>query len=173
MYYSNDLGKTYQDMQFFKNMDEPAITIFKNHLVLNMRTNAGYRGVATYNIVSQQWSYNYLDPELIDPICEGGLSTINNFLVFSNPQMKYSRANLTLYYKPSLYVLWRQIQITNPTVLSDYSVISQNIIQINHYNYIGIVWGSCRYPFSFRPWCIVGWEIKFTLVPLDSLKYDD
>ena len=172
VYYSNDLGKTYQDMQFFKDMDEPAITIFNKHLVLNMRTNAGYRGIATYNIASQQWSYNYLDPELIDPICEGGLSTINNLLLFSNPQMRYSRANLTLYYKTSLYASWNQLQITNPTVLSDYSVISQNIIKINNSNYIGIVWGSCRYPFSFRPWCIVGWEIEFTLVPLDSLKYD-
>ena len=84
--------------------------------------------------------------------------------------MKYSRANLTLYYKNSLKSSWNQLQITNPTCLSDYSVISQNVIKINNSNYIGIVWGGCYYPFSFRPWCIIGWEIKFTYVPLESLK---
>lgn len=172
IYYSDNLGKTYRDMFFLKDMDEPAITIFNNHLVINMRTNMGYRGIAIYNILSKQRSYNYLDPKLIDPICEGGLSTINNILLFSNPQMKYSRANLTLYYKTSLQELWNELQITNPTIFTDYSVISQNMIKINNSNYIGIVWGSCRYPFSFRPWCIFGWEIEFTLVPLDNLKYD-
>lgn len=172
VYYSDNLGQNYQDMHFFNNMDEPAISVYANYLVLNMRTNNGYRGVATYNIASQEWSYNYLDPELIDPICEGGLSAINNLLLFSNPQMKYSRSNLTLYYKKSLEESWNQLQITNPTILSDYSVISQKILTINYSNYIGIVWGSCRYPFSFRPWCILGWEIEFTLVPLNSLKYD-
>ena len=115
----------------------------------------------------------FLDPELIDPICEGGLSVINNNLLFTNPQMKYSRSNLTLYYKKSLDMSWNQIQITNPTVLSDYSVISQTSITINGSKYIGLVWGSCRYPFSFRPWCILGWEIEFTYIPLDSLKYDN
>ena len=146
--------------------------VYDNHLVLNMRTNNGYRGIAIYNLALKQWSYNYLDPELIDPICEGGLSTVNNLLLFTNPRMKYSRSNLTLFYKSSIQSSWNCIQITNPTVLSDYSVISQTILTINHFNYIGIVWGSCRYPFSFRPWCILGWEIEFTLVPLNSLIYD-
>tara|TARA_A100001015_G_scaffold214259_1_gene240476 strand:- start:5948 stop:7132 length:1185 start_codon:yes stop_codon:yes gene_type:complete len=173
VYYSNDLGKTYQDMIFFKNMDEPALALFDNHLVLNMRTNDGYRGVAVYNLNYKQWSYNYLDPKLIDPICEGGLSVIDNFLLFSNPQMKYSRSNLTLFYKKSIQGTWNNIQITNPTVLSDYSVISQNSITINNSNYIGIVWGSCLYPFPFRPWCIIGWEIEFTYIPLNNLIYDN
>ena len=84
--------------------------------------------ITTYHLLTHKWSYNYLDPELIDPICEGGLSVINNTLLFTNPQMKYSRSNLTLYYKSSLHATWNQIQLTNPTVLSDYSVISQNII---------------------------------------------
>ena len=44
--------------------------------------------------------------------------------------MHYARSNLTLYYKTALVASWNQIQITNPTVLSDYSVISQNIIKI-------------------------------------------
>ena len=135
-----------------------------------MRTNDGYRGITTYHLLTHKWSYNYLDPELIDPICEGGLSVINNILLFTNPQMKYSRSNLTLYYKSSLHATWNQIQLTNPTVLSDYSVISQNIIKINNSNYIAIIWGSCRYPFSFRPWCILGWEIEITYVPINSLK---
>jgi len=173
VYYSDNLGKTYQDMHFFNDMDEPALTLYKNNLILNMRTNDGYRGIAIYNLALKEWSYNYLDPDLIDPICEGGLSTINNLLLFSNPRMKYSRSNLTLYYKSSIQDIWNYIQITNPSVLSDYSVISQTILTINHSNYIGIVWGSCRYPFSFRPWCILGWEIEFTYVPLNSLKYDD
>ena len=170
IYYSNNLGKTYQDMQFFNYMDEPAITLYNNHLVINMRTNDGYRGITTYHLLTHKWSYNYLDPELIDPICEGGLSVINNILLFTNPQMKYSRSNLTLYYKSSLHATWNQIQLTNQTVLSDYSVISQNIIKINNSNYIAIIWGSCRYPFSFRPWCILGWEIEITYVPINSLK---
>lgn len=170
IYYSNNLGKTYQDMHFFNNMDEPTLILYDNHLVINMRTNNGYRGIATYHLLTHKWSYNYLDPELIDPICEGGLSVINNTLLFTNPQMKYSRSNLTLYYKSSLHATWNQIQLTNPTVLSDYSVISQNIIKINNSNYIAIIWGSCRYPFSFRPWCILGWEIEITYVPIYSLK---
>ena len=173
VYYSNDLGKTYHDMLFLKNMDEPDITIFNNHLVLNMRTNTGYRGIAIYNIASKQWSYNYLDPEIIDPICEGGLSTINNFLLFSNPQMRFSRANLTLYYKTLLGASWNQLQITNPSVLSDYSVISQTSITTNDSKYIGIVWGSCRYPFSFRAMVYIRMGDRIYLYTLDSLKYDN
>ncbi len=171
VYYSDNLGKTYQDMHFIEHMDEPALAIFKNNLVLNMRTNDGYRGLAMYNLLYKTWSYNYLDPEQIDPICEGGLSVIDNILLFTNPNMKYSRSNLTLYYKTSIQEVWNVLQITDPTTLSDYSAISQHSIKINGSNYIGVVWGSCRYPFPFRPWCILGWEIQFTYVPLNKLKY--
>tara|TARA_Y100000741_G_C18262487_1_gene561050 strand:+ start:5901 stop:7106 length:1206 start_codon:yes stop_codon:yes gene_type:complete len=171
VYYSDDLGKTYQDMHFIEHMDEPTLILWENNLVFNMRTNDGYRGVSIYNLLSKNWSYNYLDPELIDPICEGGHSVIDNILLFTNPNMKYSRSNLTLYYKSSLYMPWNQIQLTNPSVLTDYSVISQKSIKRNGSNYIGVVWGSCRYPFPFRPWCIVGWEIELMYVPLNKLKY--
>ena len=151
-------------------MDEPAIINMGNGaLLLNMRTNNGFRGISWSNDYGNTWSYVYLDSHLVDPICEGGLAYINNTILFSNPNMKYARSNLTLAIKTHLNDTWKKIQITDPTALSDYSVIGQNIINVNNTNYIPVIWGSCILPFPFRPWCMWGWEIKISYIKNDLI----
>ena len=170
LYKSNNLGKLYKPIHFFPNMDEPAIINMGNGaLLLNMRTNNGFRGISWSNDYGNTWSYVYLDSHLVDPICEGGLAYINNTILFSNPNMKYARSNLTLAIKTHLNDTWKKIQITDPTALSDYSVIGQNIINVNNTNYIPVIWGSCILPFPFRPWCMWGWEIKISYIKNDLI----
>ena len=84
--------------------------------------------------------------------------------------MKYSRANLTLFFKHYKESRWNTIQIADPSILTDYSVIVQNPIIINHTKYIGVIWGSCKIPFPFRPWCMYGWEIKISYIPLYKIN---
>ncbi len=171
IYKSNDNGFTYKPIKFYPKMDEPSITIINNtYLYLNMRTNYGFRGVAWSNDSGLTWSESFLDQTLIDPNCEGGLSAYKDYLLFANPVMKYSRANLTLFFKHYKASGWNTIQIADPSILTDYSVIVQNPIIINHTKYIGVIWGSCRIPFPFRPWCMYGWEIKISYIPLYKIN---
>lgn len=170
LYKSDNLGKLYKPIHFFPNMDEPSIINMGNGtLFLNMRTNYGFRGISWSNNNGITWNYVYLDNNLIDPICEGGLAYINNTILFTNPNMKYARSNLTLAFKNHLNNDWNKIQITDSTVLSDYSVIGQNVININNSNYIPVIWGSCVLPFPFRPWCLWGWEIKISYIKYDLI----
>ena len=169
LYKSTNLGKSYKLITFFKKMDEPSITYLgSGNIYLNMRTNYGYRGTSLSTDYGNTWSLNKLDYSLIDPICEGGLLFSKNMLLFTNPKMNYSRSNLTLSYKSSNDSNWNYLQIADPSVLTDYSVIGNGIN-----NNILIVWGSCKIPISFRPWCLWGWEIKITYVPYNYITSFD
>lgn len=170
IYKSNNNGLSYNPIKFYPKMDEPSLTIINNtYLYLNMRTNYGFRGIAWSNDNGSTWSENFLDQALIDPNCEGGLSVYKDYLLFTNPVMKYSRANLTLFVKHYKANRWNTIQIADPSIFTDYSVIAQNTIMINHKKYIGVIWGSCKIPFPFRPWCMHGWEIKISYIPLNKI----
>lgn len=168
LYQSDDLGKTYYvNNNTFPKMDEPSIlSNDKGTLVLNMRTGQGYRGISVSYDYGENWDKLYLDNALLDPICEGSSMFLDNKILFVNPNMQYSRSNLTLYYKNEVNSTWNLIQIADPSVLTDYTAISNELISINNNQYIGILWGSCKIPFPFRPWCLTGWEIKFSYIQI-------
>lgn len=177
-YYSDDYGLTYKvSNKSFHGMDESTLAELTNgSILINMR-NANENYTRAYSISNDKglnWGPIRYDSQLIDPICEGSLSRIDNIILFSNPAMKYSRSNLSIHYRDStLEQKWRSHRLVDETVLSDYSSLANKLLWIDNQAYLAVLWGSCKLPISFRVWCAreSSWEIKYTLIPWSNFKF--
>ena len=179
-YYSDDFGKTYQTSNPLPRMDESTLAYLgEENIMINMRTdninnNQNLRAYSLSNDSGTTWGSILYDNELPGPICQGNLAGFNNTIWFSNPDMSFARANLTLKYKTryNLTNNWKVIRIADETILSDYSSITNTPIYFNHTPYLGILWGTCQLPLPFRLWCLseFKWTISYTLVNISKIK---
>jgi sialidase-1 len=178
VYYSDDYGITYKVANnSFSRMDESTLVELGNGSVLINMRNTNENLTRAYSISNDNglnWDVIRYDNQLIDPICEGSLSKIDNIILFSNPTMKYARSNLTIHYRDSLLKQkWRSLRLVDETVFSDYSSLANKLIWINNKAFLPILWGSCKLPISFRVWCAKesSWEINYTLIPWSNFKF--
>lgn len=118
-----------------------------------------------------------LDPQLVDPICEGSIVQIGPYTAFTNPPMSFARANLSLALSLSGGERWDyRKQITDEYQYTDYSsLVAGPLIRgpSSEFPVAGLLWGSCLHPIPMRVWCLwmTSWEIYFSRVELDPATF--
>ena len=103
-YYSDDYGKTYNlSSTILSGMDESQLVELSNGSVMaNMRNNnlwnCNCRGIAISNNGGTTFTLPYPDPQLISPICEASIMSLNNgnIILFSNPSNDKQRVNMQI-----------------------------------------------------------------------------
>ena len=130
-----------------------------------------YDGGATFGDI-------YFDEALIDPICEGSLARVDGvagtdaaegLVMFSNPNMQYSRSKLTIKFSYDGGATWPE-SLLLADKMSDYSSLVQGAVgtDADGKSLGGVLWGSCEKPLPWRVWCedAHGWNVLFTRFPL-------
>ena len=107
------------------------------------------------------------EPQLVDPVCQGSVTRIDNELFYVTPTFAYARTALTVFrtsahdvdaYSPSK---WAAHAVTDETVFSGYSAVTDQWLGNRT---IGVLWTACDVPLPFRVWCGVGWAVRFSRV---------
>ena len=115
VYYSDDYGKTYTlSPTVLENMSESSLAQLNNgSVVANMRNSNDVwkckcRGIAMSNDGGTTFTAPYPDTRLSTPTCQGSIITVNNgsILLFSNPDNKDSRINMTVHKSMDNGVSW-------------------------------------------------------------------
>jgi len=192
IYYSDDGGETYElSSSTFPRADESSLAfVGEEELVVNLRRDVkeceicppkgggcNCRGRAFSNDSGLTWSEMELDPQLVDPICEGSIVQIGPYTAFTNPPMSFARANLSLALSLSGGEHWDyRKQITDEFQYTDYSsLVAGPLIRgpPSDFPVAGLLWGSCLHPIPMRVWCLwmTSWEIYFSRVELDPATF--
>lgn len=132
--YSDDAGDTWQlGGTIGKMTNESTVAELPDgSLVQNMRSYHGLnrRAVSFSKDGGKTWSGIYLDPELIEPVCQGALIRYDvngkSYFAFTNPASK-KRENLTLRISNDGYRSWNQSILVN----SGFSAYSDMVITSN------------------------------------------
>ena len=173
VYYSDDRGLTYTTSPTtLPHMDEATIARWNTtHLVLNMRNkpndndsvSCSHRALSFSGDGGETWSGVQYDWQMRDSVCQGSSTSFQQFTFFVHPNMCSARANMTLMYRSIHQTDWEERRITNEFSFSDYSSVVQIPLMINGHLNVGVLWGSCTFPFPFRVWCgfDAAWTIRF------------
>lgn len=157
-YFSDDNGKTFklgESVTKLPSSNEATVAeISDGKIMLNMRLQNGkqkYRGVAISSTGGETWDTIYVDKNLVDPVCQASLLTINAYgkptLVFSNPASQTKRELLTLKFSEDDGMRWSEKIINlNASAYSDLVEISDNTIGVlfEKGNDGGIYFISCK-----------------------------
>ena len=178
VYYSDNHGLTYKRSKtVLAHMDEATLAWWNTtHLVLNMRNklsdnvniSCSHRALSFSGDGGETWSDVEYDWAMRDPVCQGSSTSFQQFTFFVHPNMCYARANMTLMYRSVHHNEWEEQRITNEFSFSDYSSIVQIPQMKDGHMYLGVLWGSCTFPFPFRVWCGFNsaWTVRFGWVKL-------
>lgn len=175
-YYSDDYGITWNTSNnLFPFQDEATIALIQdNILLLNMRNGHNNNSCKCRSISRSfnnglDWTPLEYDPNIKDPICQGTSTTVNNTYFFINPNMYYSRSNLTIHYKSEISAEWKNLRITDEFTYTGYTGLTNEIIEIKGVQYLGVIWTSCKLSLPFRVWCSLDdkWEVLFAKIPMN------
>ena len=178
-YYSDNFGKTWNTSNnIFPFQDEATISIIEDDiLILNMRNGHNNNSCKCRSISKSynnglDWTPIEYDPSLKDPICQGTSTTINKTYFFINPNMYYSRSNLTIHYKSKISDEWRKLRVTDEFSFTGYSGLTNKPIKTNGNQYLGVIWTSCDLSLPFRVWCSFDdkWKIVFTKIQMNLFR---
>jgi sialidase-1 len=173
VYYSDDGGLTYTTSPTtLAHMDEATMARWNTtHLVLNMRNtpsvndgvSCSHRALSFSGDGGETWSNVQYDWQMRDSVCQGSSTSFQQFTFFVHPNMCSARANMTLMYRSIHQTEWEERRITNEFSFSDYSSVVQIPLMINGHTNVGVLWGSCTFPFPFRVWCgfDAAWTVRF------------
>lgn len=174
-YYSDDYGLTWKTSNtVLMKQDESTINLIENEtLIMNMRNghnnnSCNCRAQVFSNDGGVNWLNLTFDPELKDPICQGTSTYLDGYYYFLNPNMYYSRSNLTLRFKKNILDKWKEIRITDEFNYAGYTALTNKIISLNSKKYLGILWTGCDLSLPFRVWCSIdsAWKLFFSRVPI-------
>lgn len=178
VYYSANHGLSYRlSATTLPQMDEATIAQWNaSHLVLNMRNkpsdsanaSCSYRALSFSGDSGATWSDVQYEQRMRDPVCQGSATSFQQFTFFVHPNMCYARANMTLMYRSIHQTEWEERRITNEFSFSDYSSIVQIPQMTNGHLFVGVLWGTCTFPFPFRVWCGFdsAWTVRFGWVKI-------
>ncbi|GMI44492.1 hypothetical protein TrCOL_g7804 [Triparma columacea] len=180
-YYSDDHGETWAVTSTpLPLMDECAVVeIGDGGVMINMRNadeDLRQRAVAVSYDGGETFGEVVFDPQLPDPICEASINRVEGsagdggegVLIFSNPDMQYSRSRLTVKFSDDQGVTWgRSLLLADR--MSDYSSLVSGSLG-GEGEEGGVLWGSCNKPMPWRVWCEDAreWNVLWTRFPLDG-----
>ena len=160
-FYSDDHGKTFalsESVSIPGSNESTAAELSGDRLLLNSRNQSGDRRLRIVSISSnggQRWDSSYVDPQLIDPVCQGSLLNIGwqrgrAILAFSNPASQSRRDSLMLRISndegktwPAALLIDHQPDLRSGDTRKDYTAYS-DLVMLDK-NRIGILYERDNY----------------------------
>lgn len=183
VYYSDDGGSTWTITSTpLPLMDEDTLVeVGDGGVMLNMRNadqEKRQRAVAVSYDGGETFGDIYFDPALPDPICEAAISRVDGVagdvgegvLLFSNPNMQYSRSMLTIKFSDDSGETWGRSLLLADRMTDYTSMIDGSVGGEGEEG--GVLWGSCSKPMPWRVWCenARDWNVLWTKFPLAEVE---